>query len=51
MIKNTAGKILRASAILSSQAPPNPNRTMEYAAGRLMNTVRITVPIDIKALF
>jgi hypothetical protein len=50
-MKKTAGKILKPRAIRNNQAPPKPNLTIEYAAGRLMKVVSITVPIEIKMLF
>ena len=50
-MKNTAGRILRLNAIRSSHAPPKPSRTIEYAAGKLIRVVRITVPIEMRMLF
>ena len=48
-MKKTAGKILRPRAIRNNHAPPNPNLTIEYVAGKLMKVVRITVPIEINS--
>ena len=50
-MKKTAGRIRRPRAIRNNHAPPKPSRTIEYAAGRLINVVSITVPVEIRMLF